>query len=127
MRSVMRGKLIKRLPAVSTKYLIFFIVRAALVFSALIVISRFNYLLFHSLAELFSVVVAFSIYILAWNSRRYMNNGYFLLLGVAFLFIGLLDVLHTLAYEGMGVFPRSGSNLATQFGSRLVSCKASRF
>ncbi|MEJ2707694.1 MAG: MASE3 domain-containing protein [Anaerolineales bacterium] len=114
MHSMIQGKLANRLPAVSTKYLIYFILRAALVFSALIFISRFNYLLFHSLAELFSVVVAFSIYILAWNSRRYMNNGYFLLLGVAFLFIGLLDVLHTLAYEGMGVFPRSGSNLATQ-------------
>jgi signal transduction histidine kinase len=114
MHSMIQGKLTKRLSAVSTKYLIFFILRAALVFSALIVISRFNYLLFHSLAELFSVVVAFSIYILAWNSRRYMNNGYFLLLGVAFLFIGLLDVLHTLAYEGMGVFPQSGANLATQ-------------
>lgn len=114
MHLLIRGKLTNRLPAVSTKYLIFFILRAALIISALIVISRFNYLLFHSLAELFSVVVAFSIYILAWNSRRYMNNGFFLLLGVAFLFIGLLDVLHTLAYEGMGVFPNSGANLATQ-------------
>jgi signal transduction histidine kinase len=114
MQSMIRENLTKRLPAGSTKYMIYFILRAVLVLSALIVISRFNYLLFHSLAELFSVVVAFSIYILAWNSRRYMNNGYFLLLGVAFLFIGLLDVLHTLAYEGMGVFPQSGANLATQ-------------
>jgi signal transduction histidine kinase len=111
---MLQGKINNRLPTISVSYLILYGLRATVVIAALIIISRFNYLLFHSLAELFSVVVAFSIYILAWNSRRYMHNGYFLLLGIAFLFIGLLDVLHTLAYEGMGVFPQPGANLATQ-------------
>jgi len=111
---MLQGKLINRLPAVSVTTLVLYALRAGLIFAALIIISRFNYLLFHSLAELFSVVVAFSIYVLAWNARRYMHNGYFLLLGIAFLFVGLLDVLHTLAYEGMGVFSQPGANLATQ-------------
>ncbi len=31
--------------------------------------SLYNYLLFHSLAEIFSIVIAFSIFILAWNCR----------------------------------------------------------
>ena len=39
--------------------------------------SLYNYLLFHSIAELFSVVVAIGIFMLAWNSRRFMDNSYF--------------------------------------------------
>ena len=67
--------------------------------------SRVSYLLFHSLAELFSVVVAFSVFVIAWNSRRYIKNGYLLFVGVAYLPLGFLDLLHTLAYQGMAVFP----------------------
>ena len=77
-------------------------------------ISQSNYLLFHSLAEMFSIVIAFSIFVVAWNSRRLLENGYLLFLGVAYLFIGSLDLIHTLAYTGMGVFPGTGTNLATE-------------
>lgn len=66
--------------------------------------TRINYLLFHSLAEIFSVVVAFSIYIIAWNSRRFILNPYLLFIGIAYLFIALLDLLHTLSYKGMPIF-----------------------
>ncbi len=76
--------------------------------------SRFSYLLFHSLVEIFSVIVACGIFIIAWNTRRIMNNNYFLLFGIASLFIAVVDLLHTLAYKGMNVFPGYGPNLATQ-------------
>lgn len=66
--------------------------------------SRINYLLFHSLAEIFSIVVAFSLFMIAWNSRQYIRNPYLLFIGIAYLFIGILDLLHTLAYKGMPVF-----------------------
>jgi signal transduction histidine kinase len=73
-----------------------------------------SFLLFHSLAELFSIVVTFAIFVVAWNSRRFIGNAYLLVLGMAYLPTGAIDLLHTLAYKGMGVFPESGSNLATQ-------------
>ncbi|MDT8316754.1 MAG: MASE3 domain-containing protein [bacterium] len=66
--------------------------------------SLYNYLLFHSIVELFSVVIAFSIFMFAWNSRRYIDNFYFIFLGIAYLFIGGLDTLHTLSYKGMPIF-----------------------
>ena len=50
----------------------------------------------------------------AWNSRRFHENQYVLFLGVAYLFVGGLDLLHTLAYKGMGVFVGYGPDLATQ-------------
>jgi len=66
--------------------------------------SRVNYLLFHTLAEGFSIVVAFSMFMIAWNSKKYTHNSYLLFIGVAYLFIAFLDLLHTLSYKGMPVF-----------------------
>jgi len=77
-------------------------------------ISLYNYLLFHSLAEIFSIVVACGIFIIVWNSRELLTNNYILFLGIAYLFIGSIDLLHTLAYKGMGVFDGYGANLPTQ-------------
>lgn len=62
-----------------------------LLLSGLYFTSLHNYLLFHSIAELFSVVVAIGIFMLAWNSRRFLDNSYLLILGIAYLFIGALD------------------------------------
>ena len=87
---------------------------AVAVAAGLYAASTYSYLLFHGLAELFSVVVACGIFALAWNSRRVLDNNYLMLVGVAYLFVGGLDLVHTLAYKGMGVFPAGGTNLATQ-------------
>jgi len=81
----------------------------------LFVVSRHNFLLFHGLAELFSITVAWSVFIFVWNCRRLVTEQALILLGVAFLCVGLIDLLHTLAYKGMGVFAASyGANLPTQ-------------
>jgi signal transduction histidine kinase len=85
-----------------------------LVLSGLYLTNLYSYLLFHSLAEIFSIVVACSIFMFAWNSRRFLDNTYLLFIGIAYLFIGALDLTHTLAYKGMGVFAGYGANLPTQ-------------
>jgi PAS domain S-box-containing protein len=86
----------------------------AFLFSMLYLASRFNYLLFHATVEIFSLVIAFSIFILVLNIRRYLVNHYFFILGVAYLFVGAVDLLHLLAYEGMQIFGVGETNLATQ-------------
>lgn len=81
----------------------------------LIVVSRYNYLLFHGVAELFSITVAWSVFILAWNTRDMSEDDALVFVGVAFCFIGLIDLLHILSYKGMGVFEdKWGANLPTQ-------------
>ena len=77
-------------------------------------ISLHNYLLFHSLAEIFSIAIAYGVFMFAWNSREFSDSDYVLYLGIAYFFVGSLDLLHTLAYEGMTVFSDSGTNLAGQ-------------
>jgi PAS domain S-box-containing protein len=86
----------------------------ALIFCGLYLISLQGYLLFHTAVELFSIAVAWDIFFIAWNSRRLLANNYLLFLGISYLFVGGIDLLHTLAYKGMGVFPASKSDLASQ-------------
>ncbi len=86
----------------------------AVLLAGLYFLSWVNYLLFHSLAELFSIVIATGIFIIAWNARSYMDNNYLLFLGIGYFFVGLVDTIHTLSYKGMGVFPGYDANLPTQ-------------
>ncbi len=87
----------------------------ALILLGLYVMAEVNYLLFHSLVEIFSVVVACTLFIIVYNSKvDKEQNAYLILLGVAYLFVGLTDLVHVLAYSGMGIFQEGGGNLATQ-------------
>jgi len=70
----------------------------------LYITSRVNYLLFHSIIEIFSVVVAFSIFTISFTANKYIKNSYLIFVGTAYFYIGILDLLHTLSYEGMNVF-----------------------
>lgn len=96
------------------KAVILSVVAGVGVFSALYAASLYSYVLFHSLAELFSVAVAFAIFLIVWNCRRFMRNDFLLFIGLGYLFIGAFDLLHTLSYKGMSIFTGYGTNLATQ-------------
>ncbi|MFW6415312.1 MAG: MASE3 domain-containing protein, partial [Thermodesulfobacteriota bacterium] len=92
-----------------------FVLFVVVLLLGLLVVSRYNYLLFHVVAELFSIAVAWSVFLLVWNVRRYMDNDALVFLGIAYLYVGVLDMLHTLAYKGMNIFALSDpSNTATQ-------------
>jgi len=81
----------------------------------LYITSRYNYLIFHTLAEFFSIFVAWSLFIIVWNTRKNINNDALIFLGIAYLFIGGFDLAHTLSYKGMGILePERGANPATQ-------------
>ena len=73
-----------------------------------------GYLLFHSLVEIFAVAIAAGMFMITWNLRRFFDAGYLIVLGVGFFAAACVDVLHTLAYSGMGVFPDADANLPTQ-------------
>ena len=77
-------------------------------------ISLQNYLLFHGIVELAGIAVAFCIFIIVWNSRKVISNPFFLIIGISFLFIASIDMIHTFAYKGMGIIPGAGADLPTQ-------------
>lgn len=97
---------------IHSKYVV--VIIGALVLIGLYLASLYNYLLFHTLAEIFSVVVAYAIFVFAWNSRRLIDNTYLLFIGCTYLFIGVMDLAHTLGYTGMSIFYGYDTNLPTQ-------------
>jgi len=75
-----------------------------------------SYLVFHNIAEFFSVMVSLSIFGVAWFTYEQSKNRHALFLGCAFLAIGLMDFMHTLGYSGMPAFITPNSSLkSTQF------------
>jgi PAS domain S-box-containing protein len=85
----------------------------AFAYVVLYFISTADYVVFHSLIELFAIAIAFAIFVIAWNVKSTLN-GYFLILSVGFLFMGFVDLLHTLAYPGMIVFDNVNLDVPTQ-------------
>ena len=86
----------------------------AIVLTVLVIISQMNYVVFHSIVEVATIAIAISIFVIVWNARDKIDNGYFIVVGLAILFIGIIDFIHTIAYKGMGVFPGNSSDLPTQ-------------
>jgi len=84
-----------------------------LIGAALWLTSRYDYPLFHSIAEMFSIVVACAVFMFSWSSRGYVASRPFLLLGIGYVFVAVLDLLHALTYAGMTVLP-SGNDYATR-------------
>ena len=76
-------------------------------------IRLYEFVLFHTIVELYSIIISISIFIIGWNSRAYIKTSFFLIIGTSFLFIGVIDLLHTLAYPGMNIFISYNTDLPT--------------
>jgi len=75
-----------------------------------------TYLVFHNVSELFSVVVALSVFGLGWFAYSRSKDRHALFLSLAFLAVGLLDLMHTFTYRGMpAFFSYNNPNKATEF------------
>ncbi len=77
--------------------------------SGLYILSRYNYPLFHTLVDMGSVFIAASVFVVVWNRRHSLDNSYYLYVGIAFLFFGVLDFIHLVGNKNMGVFPQYGN------------------
>jgi hypothetical protein len=72
------------------------------------IVSFYNYLLFHTIAELYTIITLLCITILASNAYALSPNNidpFYKFIGIASFFIAVIHILHALAYKGMGVFP----------------------
>ncbi len=93
------------------------------ILGTLIYVAQFNYLLFHTLAELYGIVIACGIFIIAWTARQRYQNDYLLFVGVAYLFVAIFDTLHAFGFQGMMIFPDlPGHDLGPQLwiATRLI-------
>ncbi len=99
---------------------IFYNIPNSIVFSTLIIMllyfmRRIDFNLFHISVEFFSIIVSTATFIIIWNlTERNRKASYLLLIGVAFLFVGLLDFFHAISYKGLQIFMDNDANLPTQ-------------
>lgn len=77
-------------------------------------VAEHNYLLFHSLVELASVVVGVLLFTVAARMFSTVGHGYLMVLGIGFFWAAVIDTVHLLAYKGMGVFPGGSAHLPTE-------------
>ncbi|MBE9516170.1 MAG: EAL domain-containing protein [Proteobacteria bacterium] len=82
---------------------------------ALVPVSYFNFLLFHTLAEFFAIVVAIILSVVAWYTYRFTRNDYLMYLGTGYFWIGFLDLLHVLTFKGINILPHADANTSIQF------------
>ena len=66
--------------------------------------------------------MACTIFAVYWNARQFLDNTFFLLIGVSSLFVAFLDLFHALSIGTVQLFPEYGNNLGIQFwiSARMV-------
>jgi signal transduction histidine kinase len=92
-----------------------------------VVMSPGPYLVFHNIAEFFSIMVSLSVFGVGWFAYDQSKDRHALFLGTAFLAVGLLDFMHTLGNAAMPAFITANStNKSTQYwtAARLVGAWA---
>jgi signal transduction histidine kinase/ActR/RegA family two-component response regulator len=82
--------------------------------AGLFAVAQYNFLLFHVLAEAYTIIIAIAVYVIFWNTRHLLQNGLYLVVGFGCLFGGIFDIIYVLAHPGMPLFPQVGGNLALQ-------------
>lgn len=61
--------------------------------------------LFHTLVELFAIIIAIMSFFVAWNTFPLSRNTALLFLGCGYFWVGAIDLLHTLSFEGAQIIP----------------------
>ena len=91
---------------------------------ALYAVARVSFLLFHISAEIFAILVAILIHILATRTYKHSNSDFLLFLGLSYICIAFLDFAHTLTYSGMNVIAVDSPNVPTQLWIAARSLQA---
>ncbi len=66
----------------------------------LIYISTSNFILFHTIVELFTIVVAITLSAVAWHTYNFSKNHFLMFLGAGYFWVSILGLIHTLSYPG---------------------------
>ena len=80
----------------------------------LYLVSLKNYLIFRSLAEVFSIIIGGAIFLVVWNARSFIDDNFLIMTGTGIVFVVIMDLIHTLAYEGVNIFRNPTMNAAAQ-------------
>ena len=74
-----------------------------------------GHLLFHSLAEMFSILVGFMMIVIVLHTYQFTKNNFILYLGFGYFWVSTLDVMHMLTYPGMSIIQTENPNVMLTF------------
>ncbi len=83
-----------------------FLVFTILLLTGLYRLSYFNYPLFHSAVELFTIVISCSVFILSTITTIKEKNA-FSILGIGYLCVGIMDFLHVITFHEINIIGMS--------------------
>lgn len=92
-----------------------FILPPAVIAGLCIAAGQVHYLLFHTLAEFFSIIIAGTALVVATTSFRFTRNHFAVYVAVVIGWCAALDLIHTLTYKGMHLAGVDDANVPTQF------------
>lgn len=75
---------------------------------------QFSYLAFHVVAELFAIIIGFTVLIVGLAARSFNQNHYILFTALVMAWVSGIDLTHTLMYEGMKLFPAENPTIPSQ-------------
>ena len=74
-----------------------------------------GFLLFHFLAENTTILISFLLFIVGTRTYRYSRNNVVYFIGISYLFVAILGMMHVATYKGMNLIPGIDASMATQF------------
>ncbi len=87
------------------------------IFILAILIARYNggYLLFHSLAEISSILIGLMIISIVSYAYQFTKNNFLLYLGIGYFWVAILDLFHMLTFPGISIYIIQNSNITLTF------------
>lgn len=130
--AVEQGISIEKNEIFSRRYIAKKILKIGAILAVLYLISIKDYLLFHAIIEFIVAAVAVSIFLLAWNSRKFSGSGFYVFIGSAFPGFGHDHNSACVGLQRNGCHTRSGEKFQScyaivagqsiSFGRQLCSC-----
>lgn len=77
-------------------------------------ISYYNYLLFHLIVEFITAMTGYFMLLLMINTKKISQNATYILLAIAYTFIGSIDMMHAILYKGMNIVRNVPINTSIQ-------------
>ena len=74
-----------------------------------------HYLLFHTLAELFAVIVAVTMFVVVWHTYPFTRNHFLTYLGTGYFWVACVDLIHAMTYKGMGTLGVDTANTTLEY------------
>ncbi|HSV26856.1 MAG TPA: MASE3 domain-containing protein, partial [Sedimentisphaerales bacterium] len=82
----------------------------------------YNHSLFYSITELFSIVISACVFLLMWNSRKYMRNNCLVFVGASCLFMAVINAVHLLSWNTPAILGQAMHGLSAEIWkvSRII-------